>query len=307
MKWLILLFAVAIGACAPETLPLRMPTEAADPHHVVGSFDSSDGTHLFWQAWRPEGNPRGLVVIHHGLKSHSQHYEEIAQRLNREGYAVYAFDMRGHGRSEGQRASLDDFTQLTEDLDRFIALARSKESADLPLFLMGHSVGGCVVTLYTLTYQPKLAGLVVLAPALRVDGPILLPAGAPLAATLTPNFPAVDVPDDAFRREPAGQAEMAADPLIYHPAGPARTGGALLRAIETVWSRADTLDVPLLGLHGDDDRATDIRGTIELVRRAKTTDKQLLLYHGVRHDLLHEPEKNQVSTDLVTWITSHTH
>lgn len=300
----VLLAALTLGACLPESPALRpLPAETTKPliPHESGSFEGTHGTHLFEQSWHPSGKTRAVIVIHHGLKSHSEHYADFARRAASIGYAVYAYDMRGHGRSEGPRATLDDFEDLTNDLQIFMDRVKTREPS-APVFLMGHSVGGAVVTLYTEERKPKLAGLVVLAPAIRVDSPPIVAAAAPLSALLSPNFPALDVPNAAFTRDPAVKAEMDKDPLIYQPPGPARSIGGLVAAIEKIWQHADEIDVPLLGLHGTADKATDPRGTIELVKRARSADKKLLLYKGLYHDLFHEPEHEQVLGDVFAWL-----
>ena len=303
---LALLGASLAAACSPPAMPLR-PLAAAAPGpagvvHRAGRFAASDGAVLFEQSWRPaSGRARAVLVIHHGLKSHGAHYAELAARLVSRGVAVYAHDMRGHGRSPGRRATLDDLGVLAADLDRFIAGVRRAEPG-APLFLAGHSVGGAVVTLYTVERRPRLEGLVLLAPALRVDQPPIAAAAAGIAGALTPGFPAVDVPNEWFSRSPAVRREMARDPLIYQPAGPARTARALTRALARIWPRVEEIDVPLLGLHGTGDRATSPRGTAELVRRARSRDRTLLLYRGLYHDLVREPERDQVIGDIERWI-----
>ncbi len=299
--------AVAVAACAPPLVPVRPPRAASapDPAHEEGFFAGQGGIQLYEQSWHPAGRARAVLVIHHGLKSHSAHYDALARRLVARGYAVYAYDMRGHGRSEGRRATLDDFEDLARDLSIFMGRVQARE-AGRPTFLMGHSVGGAVVTLYTLEQRPAIAGLILLAPAIRVDRPPLLAAATPLTGTLLPNFGAVDVPDELFSRDPGTLAEMAHDPLIYHPAGPARTAAGLLRALERIWTHADELDVPLLALHGTADRATDPRGSVEIVRRARNRDATLLLYRGLYHDLVREPEREQVMGDLIGWLEKHT-
>ena len=307
------LAATLSTACsAPPTLALRplAPARASDVtagvDHRTGAFRGTGGVMLFEQSWRPVGaRPRAVLVIHHGLKSHSAHYAELAGRLVARGFAVHAYDMRGHGRSAGQRATLGDFADLTADLDLFLRRVRRAEPG-LPVFLAGHSVGGAVVTLYTLEYRPALAGLLLLAPALRVDQPPIAAGAAGVAGALTPSFPAVDVPDELFSRSEAVRRDMARDPLIYHPPGPARTARGLTRALVRIWARAGELDVPLLGLHGTADRATSPRGTAELVRRARTGDRTLLLYRGLYHDLVREPERDQVMTDIERWLERRT-
>ena len=308
MKRVFAAAALVVAACAPPSPALRpLPPETTKPliAHESGSFEGAHGTRLFEQSWHPSGKTRAVIVIHHGLKSHSEHYADFARRAASIGYAVYAYDMRGHGRSEGPRATLDDFEDLTSDLATFMGRVKMREPA-APVFLMGHSVGGAVVTLYTEERKPKLAGLIVLAAAIRVDSPPIVAAAAPLSALLTPNFPALDVPNSAFSRDSAVVADMDKDPLIYQPPGPARSIGGLVAAIEKIWAHADEIDVPILGLHGTADKATDPRGTIDLVNGVHSSDKKLLLYKGLYHDMFHEPEHEQVLGDVFAWLKART-
>jgi acylglycerol lipase len=301
-------FGLAATACAtPPNLALR-PLPTSEPARVdgvrreTGSFAGHDGLVLFEQSWHPAASrPRAVVVAHHGLKDHSDRYGAFAERLVADGLAVYAYDMRGHGRSAGPRATIDSIDDLLDDLAIFLDRVRGREPG-VPIFLLGHSVGGLAVTLFALERQPLLAGLIVLAPALRIEALPLEAAATPMVAALTPNFPVVDVPDSAFLRIPERAKEMGESSFVYHPAGPARSAGAVLDGIRRVWAHEQELDVPLLGLHGTADRATDPRGTLELVRTARTSDHTLLLYRGVFHDLLHEPEHDQVEGDIEKWI-----
>jgi alpha-beta hydrolase superfamily lysophospholipase len=280
------------------------PRSESGVQHETRVTNGVHDTPLFEQSWRPATAPRAVVVIHHGLKSHSDHYAEFAGRLVAKGFAVHAYDMRGHGRSAGRRATLDDFEDLVTDLSNFVERVRAREDSR-PIFVIGHSVGGAVVTLYTVERKPNIAGLILLAPAIRVDRMPIEAAFTPLTATLLPNFPVVDVPDEWFSRSPAVVEEMGKDPLIYHPAGPARTAGALLDGLERVWAGVDTIDVPVIALHGTTDKATDPRGSAELIRRAHSADKTLKLYPGLYHDLVREPEKEQVMSDLESWLEHH--
>jgi acylglycerol lipase len=310
MKRLGFALALALAACAPPREDLRPPPASApgaalgDVVHETGSFVGAHGTELFEQSWHPKGAPRAVLVIHHGLKSYSDHYAELARRLVARGIAVYAYDMRGHGRSAGQRATLGDFEDLVSDLSLFIARVRVREGPR-PLFVMGHSVGGAVVTLYTVEQKPNIAGLILLAPAIRIDRMPLEAAATPFTATTNPYLPVVDVPDEYFSRSPEIVAEMGKDPLIYHPAGPALTAGGLLSALETIWTHADEIEVPLLALHGTGDKATDPRGSADIVQRARSADRTLLLYRGLYHDLVREPERDQVMGDIESWLSRH--
>jgi acylglycerol lipase len=305
-----LLFAIlgtgSMVACTSSpSFPVRPnPSTTASHSHKTGSFQGFGGFPLYEQSWHPEGAVRAVLVIHHGLKDHSKRYGDFANRLTKQGFAVYAYDMRGHGRSSGPRARLDNFNDLIEDLDIFLGRVRQQEP-NTPIFLLGHSVGGAVVTLYTLEKQPNLAGLIVMAPAIRIDRQPLEAGILPVAGTLLPNFPALDTPDRLFSRDPQVVQEMGTDPYIYHERGPARTGKGLIQALATIWAKADELKVPILGMHGTADELTDPRGTVELLQRSHSTDQSMLLYQGLYHDLIHEPEREQVMTDCEQWLQAH--
>ncbi|HWM85197.1 MAG TPA: lysophospholipase [Kofleriaceae bacterium] len=302
--WWLMATGLLLACGGPPTMAARplAPSRTAGIEHRTGVFRGAGGALLVEQSWRPvDRAPRAVLVIHHGLKDHSSRYRDFARRLVARGYAVHAYDMRGHGHSSGPRASLDDFGDLTSDLDAFLHRVRRREPGR-PIFLMGHSVGGAVVTLYAVERRPPLAGLILLAPALRVDRPPLAAAATPIAGALLPDLPVVDTPDELFSRSPEVVRGMARDPLVYHQVGPARTAAALTRALERIWRGADRLDLPLLGLHGTADQLTSPRGTAELLRRARGRDRTLLLYTGLYHDLVHEPERVQVMLDIEHWL-----
>jgi acylglycerol lipase len=298
--------SITLAGCAsPPTLGMRPPEHPASAargeSHRTGSFRGSDGVELYQQSWHPRGTARAALVIHHGLKDYSDRYADLARRLTGRGIAVYAYDMRGHGRSAGMRASLDSLETTADDLALFVASVREREPGR-PIFLLGHSIGGAIVALFATERRAPLAGLIVMSPALRVDRLPFEVASTPVAGALLPNFPAVDTPDAQFSRSPDVVRAMATDPLIYHPVAPARTGAGLVRALGAIWGDVESFDTPLLGMHGTDDRITDPRGTAEFVRRVRARDTTLFLYRGLYHDLLHEPERDQVMGDLEHWI-----
>ncbi|MDB4929546.1 MAG: alpha/beta hydrolase fold protein [Myxococcaceae bacterium] len=298
------LAALALAACGHRTfVPLRpvAAVASAGVAHATGSFAGRGGLTLFEQSWRPAAGARAALVIVHGLRSHSGRYDAFARREAARGVAVYAFDLRGHGRSAGERSTLPDFDELTGDLAVFLERVRGREPGR-PVFLMGHSAGGAVVTLFAMQRRPALAGLILLAPALRIDRSAFEVAATPVTAALLPDAPLVDTRNADFSRDPDVVRVMGLDPLIDQAAGPGRTAAGLLDAIERIWRRPGALDVPLLGLHGTADRVTDPRGTAELVRRAGSDDRTLLLYRGLVHDLLQEPERGQVADDVDRWI-----
>lgn len=304
-------FCLSVLGCSPPTLPARPPAaeppiaENAPIAHRSRIVQSADGESLFRQSWVPrEGKPRAIVVVHHGLKDYSDRYGPFATQLAGRGIAVFAHDMRGHGRSAGPRASLPSFDLLVDDLEATIAEARTSYPS-IPVFVLGHSVGGAIVSLYAVERSPSLAGVILLAPALRVDRAPIEVAGTPIVAALTANFPVVDVPNDAFISDPKQLAAMGSDPFVYQPAGPASTAGNLLDALGRIWAGAGAVKVPVLAIHGIHDRATDPRGSANFIDSIATSDKKLVLFRDALHDLLHIPEAPSVYAEIEGWIDAH--
>src|SRR5262245_61624931 len=115
------------------------------------TFAGTGGIELNLRAWRPAGMPRASVVIIHGFKSHSGRYEDTAAELVQAGLAVYALDLRGHGKSQGERFWVDNFSDYVGDVEELVALVRQREG-NIPLFLLGHSVGGVVASLFAVEH-----------------------------------------------------------------------------------------------------------------------------------------------------------
>ncbi|MBS1153555.1 MAG: Lysophospholipase, partial [Myxococcaceae bacterium] len=235
---------------------------------------------------------------------YSDRYHDFATSLVNRGYAVYALDLRGHGDSEGDRVWVERFTDYLDDLELFLKRVRTAE-AGKKVFLFGHSMGGAVVTLYTLTRDPKPAGLITSAAALKTEEPGAVTGPLKLIAAIFPKLAVFELKDENFSRDPKVVASMATDPLIYDAKGPARTAAEVLGAIATIREQAATLNVPVLALHGTKDLVTPPSGSKELIDAAKSTDKTLKSYDGLAHDLVHEPEKQQVMDDVGAWLDLH--
>lgn len=271
--------------------------------HAEGRFAGSAGVDLFEQSWRPTEPPKAAVILVHGLKDHSDRYAAVAEKLTSHRYAVYAFDLRGHGDSAGDRVWVDSFDEYLADLDVFLQRVREREPGR-PIFLFGHSMGGAIVTLYTLTRQPELGGLVLSGAALKPGSNVsgFLIGVTQVLGSVLPRLGVLELDDSQFSRDPAVVASMKADPLVYDGKGPARTAKELLKALVRIQEQWGGLRAPVLILHGAADTITNPEGSKELNLYARSTDKTLKLYDGLYHDLLHEPEKDQVVNDMLQWL-----
>jgi acylglycerol lipase len=307
-SWLLLLLLVFASACgsppfvaAHVTAPLPAPSGGT---HSEGFIPASDGAKLFVQTWHPIESPRAVMVIVHGLKDHGSRYGEFAASLVANGVAVYAPDLRGHGHSDGVRVYVESFDQYLEDLGALLQFVRAREP-DKPIFLFGHSMGGAIVTLYAIREKPRLAGLILSGAALRADVSGFKRFGTSLVTALSPKAGVFQLDLHDFSRDPTVVAEGFKDPLVYQEAAPARTAKELLHAIDEIDAHMEDVTVPLLILHGAADRVTPPDGSKELYARARSVDKSLKVYDGLFHDLLHEPERAKVTSDIVTFVTLH--
>ncbi len=268
-----------------------------------GTFQANDRLTLFRQAWLPEHEPRATVFLLHGFVEHSGRHAWHAERLAERGYAVHALDFRGHGRSAGARAYVGRFDRFVDDCDRFFRIVRA-EAAGGPAFVLGHSMGGPIAALWAIDRQPELAGVVLSAPAVCV-GPHVFPVLRRLAGVVgrwLPRLRLVRLGCRNLSRDPAVVEAFRADPLVFHGRFPARTGAEILRAGREVLDRVDALTVPVLILQGTADRVVDPGGAEALAARAGSADKTLCRYEGLYHELLSEPERDQVLADLIAWL-----
>lgn len=270
---------------------------------ATGSITTSDGTRLFTQRWQADA-ARAAVLLVHGYAEHSGRYAHVARYLQARGTSVYTYDQRGFGRSDGRRALVTSFDRLLDDLQRVIDRTRRHLSDDVPLFLMGHSMGGAVCALYAIERTQAFQGLILSSPAVEVDDDIapVLRHLAGVIGRLAPTLPTIRTPDDAISRDPAVIAAAEADPLNYHGRVLAGTGAAFLRAAQRIQTHMAAIALPLLVFHGTADKLTDPGASRMLYEQARSPDKTLNLYDGLYHETLNEPEKEQVLADIVDWL-----
>jgi alpha-beta hydrolase superfamily lysophospholipase len=261
------------------------------------------GIDLYAQAWLPEIAPRAVIVVSHGLAEHGGRYETLAGELVQRGYAVYAVDHRGHGRSSGPRANIDRFAHLVADFCAFTGRC-ARQHLDTPVFMLGHSMGGAVAFASALRLQHMLRGLVLSAPALATGQPVprLQELFVRLLSVVAPDTGALTLPADAVSRDPSVVARYAADPLVHHKAIPARTLVELLGAMQGFPASAPDLRLPTLILHGTADKLVPLAATRLVYQAFGTRDCVVKLYEGLYHEVFNEPERERVTADLFRWL-----
>jgi acylglycerol lipase len=265
------------------------------------TFPGLHGTQIFMRSWRPATQPRAVVVICHGVNSHSGQYLWAGEQLKAAGFAVFALDLRGRGRSEGARFYVDDVRDYTEDLATLVALAKAREPG-LPVFLLGHSAGGVVSCTYALDHQSELAGLVCESFAFQVPAPGFVIAIIKVLGRIAPRLPVLKLKNRDFSRDSAAVRALDADPLTQGEVQPAKTVAALLQATDRMRREFPTITLPVFIMHGTADKATVPAGSQFFYATAGSRDKTLRLYEGHFHDLLNDVGKESVMADIIAWI-----
>lgn len=273
--------------------------------HQTGQLEGSRHLTLAWQAWVPDRDVRAAVLVAHGLAEHGGRYVHVGGHLAAAGYAVYAIDHRGHGRSQGDRAQVDRLATVVEDLHTFAELVRSVQPGK-PLFLLGHSLGGAVAAAYAVGYPEELAGLVLSAPAVAVEGttPLQVRMGKVLSV-LSPGLRLLALDGTAVSRDSEVVQAYDEDPLNYRGKIPVRTLAELVRLSEWLPEALASLRLPILLLHGTADRLVPVRASHLVHDCVSSTDRTLRLYDGLYHEVFNEPERERVLADVTGWLEEH--
>ena len=271
--------------------------------HTEGTFTAIDGLSIFHQAWAPDGEPRAVVLLFHGLGEHSGRYAHVAAALADAGYAVHALDHRGHGKSEGLRVYVKRYDEFQRDLQQFRELVEAQHPG-VPLVVLGHSMGGNLAMGHVLAHQEGVRALVLSGPALKLgDSLPKWQVGILLQiAKVFPKLRPQALEAAAISRDPQVVQAYQADPLVFSGKVTAGLGAALIRAMRSFPARYASLRLPILLLHGTNDQLADIAGSKELERLAVNAHVTAHYYEGLYHEVFNEPEQATVIADLVTWL-----
>ncbi|MBU4615663.1 alpha/beta hydrolase [Rhodococcus sp. GG48] len=271
--------------------------------HTESEFAGVHGTRIVYDAWRPDGPPTGILLLAHGLGEHARRYDHVVERLVGLGLVVYAPDHRGHGRSGGKRIELHDWSEFLDDLHRLSAVAIA-ENPGLQRFLLGHSMGGAIALSYALDHQDELSGLILSAPAVDVVGgkPRVVIEIGKILGRFAPGIPVETLDAKSVSRDPAVVAAYESDPLVHHGKVKAGIARGMILAAESFPARLPSLTIPVLLLHGTEDRLADVSGSRMIAAHAGSKDLTLKTYDGLFHEVFNEPEQEKVLDDLVDWL-----
>lgn len=274
-------------------------------HHVEGRLTGVGGVDLFWQGWLPDTDPTGVLLVSHGIGEHSGRYRSVVDELVPDGWAVYGLDHRGHGRSGGARVHVRDYRELVDDFETFRAAVVARHPG-LPVYLLGHSLGGQIALAYTVAHERELAGLVLSAPALASDAvPQALVPVLSVVARFLPTIRPVGIDESKISSDPAVVADYRADPLVHHGKPTLALGTAVYEQMDELPGKVGDLRLPMLVQHGTADALTDPAGTRRLEDASGSPDTTVRWYDGLWHEIYHEPGRAEPLADLRTWLDDH--
>lgn len=272
---------------------------------IEDHFEGAGGRRLFRRSWLPS-EPRSALLLVHGFGEHCGRYEEMATWLAERGFAVHAYDHQGHGRSPGPRGHAQRFDDLLDDLEAFVDLV-DEAHPDLSRILLGHSMGGLIVTALACERAPAIDLLVTSGPLLERARDFGMPKVllARLLGRLLPRFGMqAGLDENALSRDPQVVRRYVEDPLV-HGRMSAGLAAGILAAIQRTALAAARVRVPMLLLHGEDDRLCPASGSIAFHAKLphhEVAGSRLHTYPNLRHEIFNEPEREKVWLDLVAWL-----
>lgn len=288
-------------ASSPRRTPQNVPYQ--DLPHLV----NADGQYLFCRYWKPSGTPKALIFVSHGAGEHCGRYDELAQMLKGLDMLVFAHDHVGHGQSEGERMVVSDFQVFVRDLLQHVDTVQ-KDYPEVPIFLLGHSMGGAISILAAAERPTHFSGMVLISPLVLANpesASTLKVLAAKLLNFVLPNISLGRIDSSVLSRNKSEVDLYNSDPLICHAGVKVCFGIQLLNAVSRVERAMPRLTLPFLLLQGSADRLCDSKGAYLLMESSRSQDKTLKMYEGAYHVLHKElPEvTNSVLHEINTWVS----
>jgi alpha-beta hydrolase superfamily lysophospholipase len=297
---ILILSQLTLIGCSPAQIP--RPDEVS-LSFGQGFITLDNGQELFERRWLTTDEAQAVVVMLHGSGSHSGTLSHLGNFLAEQSFHVYAFDYPGFGYSPGARTISPPFPRLQHDLLSYLDVVRNRHE-NLPIFLVGESMGGTLAIYSDIYGRLPVNGVILCGAAFDYppDTNAFLRGIARFIGFFSDNFPLPVDLDDLTRSEQS-KNRFLADPLVDTDSIPVAHANVLMGVIGKMHSELDKVKVPFYIQHGSDDRVAPLSGVEDLYRLATSSDKQMTIYPGLRHALLHEPEWLQVAEDMTAWIT----
>jgi alpha-beta hydrolase superfamily lysophospholipase len=272
-----------------------------------GQIQGKDSADIFLRQWIPD-KPVSILIIVHGIGEHSGRYTALAESLAAKRTAVYIPDLRGHGNSSGVRGHVQSFRDYIYDI-KILCNKINDTYKGLPLFIMGHSMGGVIAARYALTYKNDCTGLLLSSPAFKptAEVPSMKKFFSSVLSSIKPAaLFSTNLDTAKLSHDDSEIKAYVSDPLVHDKITP-RLYIGLNENTAFCLDHASEITIPLLVLHGTDDAICSIHGSELFVQRSTAADKSLTAYQGLFHELLHEipKERKKACAAIISWISEH--
>ena len=271
----------------------------------LGPQSKGKGATLFQQNWLPDGPARAVIVLAHGYAEHIGRYRYFAEHCTTRGIAVYGLDHWGHGKSDGDYGFVKRFSVYLDGVHALTAKAKS-DHPGLPVFLVGHSMGGLIATNYLIERSDAFTGVILSGPAIEpADEPsVLLMLVSRILSAVAPKMGVLGLDAHAISRDPSVVTAYQNDPLVYGGKISARLALEMLKAMQNAEAKAAQIQLPMLLLHGAYDTLATPEGSQMLFDTISSDDKQIKIYPEMYHEIFNEPERDDVLSDMTDWMNA---
>ena len=271
--------------------------------HDEGRLNAPAGPSLYYQSWTPPDHCTAVLLIAHGLAEHSGRYEHFAAFFVARGYAVFALDHIGHGKSDGDRCHIRRFSEYTDGISLLLDRAREKYPGT-PVILVGHSMGGLIATRFLIEHQAEFAGCVLSGAAIQpaVELSPIQRLTMKFFSRVLPKLRVLQLDASEVSRDQAVIDRYRKDPLVFTGKVTARLAQQLISTMTWIEDRLVAIELPMLILHGSADGLTSPEGSKMLHQKISSRDKKLTIYEGLYHEIYNEPEQDKVMTDVADWL-----
>jgi alpha-beta hydrolase superfamily lysophospholipase len=274
--------------------------------HQEGFFTGARGKQIYYQSWLPDGEPKAVLLVIHGLAEHCGRYMNIVDYFIPRGYAVYGLDQIGHGKSEGARVYVKQFEEYITTTKTFFDMVQNWQPNKL-VFIVGHSMGSLIGVMYLLEYQDELAGAIISGTMVKVPDHVTSATVtmSQVFSTLLPKVGLVGVTAEHISSDPAVVDAYVNDPLVYTGKTTARLAAEMLKAMQSFPSKAAQITLPITILQGGADKLVNVKDSQMLYDMVSSADKSVKIYDGFDHEVYNEPGREEAFADIYAWLEAH--
>lgn len=262
---------------------------------------TKDGNEIHYKVDKVE-NPKASILINHGFAEHLGRYDYVAKELNKNGYNVYRYDLRGHGKSGKIKGSIESYGEFVDDCKDMVDLIASSGKEEI--YMLGHSMGGLVSFLYGIQYRDRLSGQILSGPAVGqlpsasgIKSTLFKIGNVFLKNTMIKNPVSQDICSD-----PEVVKDYMKDPQVLKEATLNFYVEFLVNGTSYALDHMEDYEYPCIIVQGEEDKIVPKSIAENLYKKISSEDKELKIYKDLYHEILNEKSKDIIIGDIIAWL-----